>query len=921
MDRIRVYIYTAVSGYAWQGCDDDLAEALQKCVGQTMKDEAGGMRRWEIGGLNGTAIYRCHVRKGGDFQGRDSKYVALAFIPFACVGERRVDFAALWDHPYLAEPLGRGESLENLEIDLSAEGLVGRSAEGDAPDGPFWIEPQTVKEGMSGDEGDVLARLSELFQSRKTELGSLSARIERLDRGEVATQPKYTPFQSVVDEARARREFESAVAGNASEGKKTEAFLAWGDAVETLVKNADPETGRFRHFLGFAAFAAAERDAFEGSRNGDASAGESSAELMRAERLLDILGRKLDGDDSDLLDWVWVAVDEQRQRLLRAAGPVDGEIAICRALERRIEGIRGESAEVASWLKATISGNAGAAAYGDPAKRPPRLSPALAKLADRLDEERAGAQELASENADGKRKIRELVDKIAQLEKAKTRTSRAKPVAPAAVQGDGYRHEGQRKTPGGIFGDAEPPRRGAIWSIAKETLLWLGMFITISILVGATFCWIKGVNPLRLLPWDGKCSGDKPPVVAADGDWQSISSLLEKVKIAIEYNNFAEAEDLLSQAKAKLAWQPDNFAELRQLADTCSESIGKGKKQRIEELRKELKAAAPNGWKAQAESLRKADVDEWPGLDDATLNRHRNALSAGLDGEKASAAFREIRELATADEWGEFDEEAKSCEEVLAAVKKIDDELGRRKRNDRNGETTAENPEGAEDAEPERGGDAAAMSGALTNAVASEATSPGLESTPTSAAETNAVAEKATAPELESTPMSGAETNAVAAKATAPGLESTPTSGAETNAVTAKATAPGLGSTRSTDAPKSDPSAEEAQKSATPEDAPKSDPPAEEAQKSATPEDAPKSDPPAEDAQQESATPKGESAPEKAANAEPGDGVGAVATAEGTTNAVPADARGAAPAAAPPNGEKGKAKSQPRIINIFGSPE
>ena len=120
--KIRVYIYTAVNGYSWQGCDKELAKSLDICLGSSWKTAApngssamGGIRRGEVGGLNGTAIFRVHVRRNGDFAGRDSDYVALAFLPFAQIGERFVDYTGLWNHRLLAAP---------LERDLDVQGKI-----------------------------------------------------------------------------------------------------------------------------------------------------------------------------------------------------------------------------------------------------------------------------------------------------------------------------------------------------------------------------------------------------------------------------------------------------------------------------------------------------------------------------------------------------------------------------------------------------------------------------------------------------------------------------------------------------------------------------------------------------------------------------------------------------------------------------
>ena len=627
MDRIKVYIYTAVNGYAWQGCDEDLAAALQKCVGQLGESEAGGIRRWEIGGFNGTAIYRCHVRKGGDFQGRDSKYVALAFLPFGCVGERRVDFAAIWNHPYLAAPLARSESLEGLEIGLESVWQREDGMEGDAVAGPYWTSPKTITDGMAGGEEDILKRLSELFQSRKTELGSLSARIERLDGGEVATQPKYTPFQSVVDETSARNAFEVAVARKATEGEKTAAFMAWQEAVETLAANADPSSGRFRHFLGFVAFARAEREALDESRDGDAATGESSAALKKAEKLLDIVERKLDGEESALLDWARGAIDEQRQRLLRAAGPVDGEIDRCNALARRIGTIRDESAKVAAWVEGVRNGDVGSA-------RPPRpshIAQTLALLADSLDEERSNARRLSKENATANATIKDLNLRIEQLEKAKSksRPQKAKPVEPAApAVDDEYKKyldqtSSQDRTSGRGHGDEPPPRSRAILSVVQETLLWIAMSaILIATVVVLYFFIGKGGNPLRHFFGEGETEAIEKPVVNEDnpepppvGDVSIITNCLNDIPLKIKYHDWPNARRELDEVDAELAEAPEGeFAEERAKAKEYRAIIDAEERNDAEERKgksaRDDKGAAATGGQADETEKKRPPEEE-----------------------------------------------------------------------------------------------------------------------------------------------------------------------------------------------------------------------------------------------------------------------------------------------------------------------
>ena len=107
-NKITFYYYTAWDGFAWQGCDEQTARSLQgymdatKTLPSSPAEEPpfGGVVPCKISGQVGVAVYRYLTRKKGDLSGRDSLYIALAFIPLdvGCV-----DFAKLLDLPQISE--------------------------------------------------------------------------------------------------------------------------------------------------------------------------------------------------------------------------------------------------------------------------------------------------------------------------------------------------------------------------------------------------------------------------------------------------------------------------------------------------------------------------------------------------------------------------------------------------------------------------------------------------------------------------------------------------------------------------------------------------------------------------------------------------------------------------------------------------
>lgn len=175
-DTITLYYYTAWDGFAWQGCDEATAKSLQgymeatKTLPRSSADEPpfGGAVPCKIAGRTGVAVYRYLVRRKGDLSGRDSLYIALAFIPLdvGCV-----DFVALLGLPQLSGPQSgalRPEEISVSELNLRLADVV--EAPGHWLDRDFAVETYRVLRGRDG-----LRKLSALFFSKYTQLGFLNA--------------------------------------------------------------------------------------------------------------------------------------------------------------------------------------------------------------------------------------------------------------------------------------------------------------------------------------------------------------------------------------------------------------------------------------------------------------------------------------------------------------------------------------------------------------------------------------------------------------------------------------------------------------------------------------------------------------------------------------------------------------------------
>ena len=208
-DKITIYYYTAWDGFAWQGCDETTAKSLQRSMEatKTLPNSSaehppfGGAVPCKVGPDVGVAVYRYHTREKGDLSGRDSLYIALAFVPLS-VG--CVDFAKILELPQLAKT--KPGALEPEEI--SAGKLLLPDEGEDVP--KDWLDKELDRKYhvLTGRKG--LAVLSRLFFSEQAQLGFLNA-VFSSERGidEIVSEQAYMVNPTVQEVAKASEELQA----------------------------------------------------------------------------------------------------------------------------------------------------------------------------------------------------------------------------------------------------------------------------------------------------------------------------------------------------------------------------------------------------------------------------------------------------------------------------------------------------------------------------------------------------------------------------------------------------------------------------------------------------------------------------------------------------------------------------------------
>ena len=233
---IRVFVHTAIDGYAWQGVPPALAQSLQACLDAAgtfpgaspgrARQAAGGAIRCSLSGVRGTAVYRYHRRIAGDFRGRDSHYVALAFFP----ADFRFDLRKVWSAPAMRAPAdGAFESL-SLSPDDWRPG-PGLSAGGVSAGRPVL---ESVVVPVSGP--DAPERIAAAFQGETYGAGALNCPIFVSSGGDMDGELVYEVFPEIPAAAAAREEFFKIPAFSLAE--RREKLETWRAAVSALEAKA-----------------------------------------------------------------------------------------------------------------------------------------------------------------------------------------------------------------------------------------------------------------------------------------------------------------------------------------------------------------------------------------------------------------------------------------------------------------------------------------------------------------------------------------------------------------------------------------------------------------------------------------------------------------------------------------------------------
>lgn len=252
MNGITVYYYTAWNGYSWQGCDAAKSADLQRYMEAAgvlpgdpgRKPPFGGAIACQIAGSMGVAVYRCGIRPKGDAFGRDSVFIALAFIPL----ERGpVDFAALLAMPQML-PSGRGE-LAPAEIPLQGLSMPAELRQ------KAWRE-ESFTERLAG--APALREASAMFFGRSCQLGLLQASFasETDEVRDVVTTLSYRAFPEVLALADASRKYYEAkrnAVGPMSVDNPARVAL-WNAIYELRTKRVEKMPG----YAGLAEYAAAK---------------------------------------------------------------------------------------------------------------------------------------------------------------------------------------------------------------------------------------------------------------------------------------------------------------------------------------------------------------------------------------------------------------------------------------------------------------------------------------------------------------------------------------------------------------------------------------------------------------------------------------------------------------------------------------
>jgi len=218
--RIRIFYYTAWDGFAWQNCDEATASSLKRCMDATgtlpksysEKTPYGGAALCRLGDEMGVAVYRYHTRMNGDMSGRDSLYIALAFVPF---GLGCIDIVRLLTLKQLDETVA-GELRWNENRDVVSDDVqkcLVLNEDERVPDGWLDSDDDSFDAQYGILRGDVgLRTLSRIFFNTKHPLlGFLNAKfLLNSNTDEIVSEQTYSVYERVSNVAVASKAFQCA---------------------------------------------------------------------------------------------------------------------------------------------------------------------------------------------------------------------------------------------------------------------------------------------------------------------------------------------------------------------------------------------------------------------------------------------------------------------------------------------------------------------------------------------------------------------------------------------------------------------------------------------------------------------------------------------------------------------------------------
>lgn len=213
----RVYVYTAVNGYAWQGCENErtVKDDLQRLIDDacdydtlpapdgkpTPKTPLGGIVSGTLSGKPGFAVWRVHTRVAGDFEYRSSRYIALVFLPFEEIDPSEMDFAKLWNAPQLREAQAGDVSALHLDVTWALNRPFRGISAASLKNAPSIPVPDGIARKDEPSRPLTLDKISSILDSGRWQFGKTTVTVYpgTDENSSLRVKTSYVPDKSVVD--------------------------------------------------------------------------------------------------------------------------------------------------------------------------------------------------------------------------------------------------------------------------------------------------------------------------------------------------------------------------------------------------------------------------------------------------------------------------------------------------------------------------------------------------------------------------------------------------------------------------------------------------------------------------------------------------------------------------------------------------